>query len=80
MQSPAAVGGDGRQGDTGSHNLHPNLRVTMGSLPQPTLCTGALIIILTAVVVVVVLVLETVRVTAATHSRAFKSVSFLCNG
>lgn len=69
-RNPAGVNGDGRQKDTGSYNIHLNLRGTMRRLLQPKLCTSPFVVTLT-VVMVVALVLEAVRVTA-THSVPLK--------
>lgn len=73
---PAGVGGDGRQGDTGSYNPLSSLSLTMKSLPQSKMCNGPFITTLT-VVMVTVLVSEVVRVTAAPSVSLKTSVFFV---
>lgn len=58
--------------DTGSYDLHQNLRITMRNQLQHKLCTGPFVITITVVAVVVgVVILAAVTVTAA-HSMPLK--------
>lgn len=72
LRDPHFYRGHGRQRDTGSYNLHQNLRITMRNQLQHKLCTGPFVITITVVAVVVgVVILAAVTVTAA-HSMPLK--------